>query len=41
MTKDLKNRGNDIEIIGATVEDQDFIAHARADIPLLLNEAIG
>jgi hypothetical protein len=31
-------RGNDIELSGATVADQDFIAHARQDIPLLLAE---
>lgn len=28
----------DIELIGATVEDQDFIAHARQDVPRLLIE---
>lgn len=28
----------DIELIGATIEDQDFIAHARQDIPKLLQE---
>ncbi len=32
------SRGEDIELIGATVEDQDFIAAARQDVPLLLNE---
>lgn len=31
-------RTDDIEIIGATPEDQDFIAHARQDIILLLEE---
>jgi hypothetical protein len=31
-------RGEDIELSGATIEDQDFIAHARQDIPLLLEE---
>lgn len=31
--------GDDIELIGgATTADQDFIAHARQDIPLLLDE---
>jgi hypothetical protein len=30
--------GEDIELLGATEEDQDFIAHARQDIPLLLAE---
>ncbi len=28
----------DIEPLGATVEDQDFIAHARQDVPRLLAE---
>lgn len=28
----------DIYLTGATAADQDFIAHARQDIPLLLNE---
>ena len=31
-------RGEDIELLGATVPDQDFIAHARQDIPRLLAE---
>ena len=30
--------GEDIELIGASVADQDFIAHARQDIPQLLEE---
>jgi len=29
---------SDIELAGATVADQDFIAHAREDLPRLLNE---
>jgi len=29
---------DDIELSGATVDDQDFIAHARQDIPLLIEE---
>lgn len=29
---------NDIELSGATPSDQDFIAHARQDIPRLLDE---
>ncbi len=29
---------DDLYLIGKTVEDQDFIAHARQDIPLLLDE---
>jgi hypothetical protein len=38
MTGIDENRGNDIELSGATTADQDFIAHARQDIPLLLAE---
>lgn len=30
--------GKDIELSGATTDDQDFIAHARQDIPRLLKE---
>ena len=33
-----EQRGNDIELAGATVEDQDFIAGARQDIPRLITE---
>lgn len=33
-----EDRGTDIELIGATIEDQNFIAEARQDIPLLVNE---
>lgn len=33
MTGTKQNRGNDIELFGATIEDQDFIANARQDIP--------
>ena len=29
---------SDLYLHGGTVEDQDFIAHARQDIPLLLDE---
>jgi hypothetical protein len=29
---------DDLYLTGATKEDQDFIAHARQDIPLLLDE---
>lgn len=35
---DDEHRGEDIELTGATVEDQDFIAHARQDVPRLLAE---
>lgn len=38
MIGEGKNRGEDIELSGATVEDQDFIAHARQDVPRLLSE---
>jgi hypothetical protein len=31
-------RGEDIELSGATKAEQDFIAHAREDIPRLLAE---
>jgi hypothetical protein len=31
-------RGEDIELSGATPADQDFITHAREDVPLLLAE---
>jgi hypothetical protein len=33
-----ESRGDDIELNGATVEDQDFIAAARQDVPSLLAE---
>lgn len=32
------NRGPDIELSGASIADQDFIANARQDIPDLLME---
>jgi hypothetical protein len=38
MTGPPGHRGNDIELSGATDADQDFIAHARQDIPRLLAE---
>ncbi|MGR6770079.1 hypothetical protein ACU36R_00290 [Pectobacterium brasiliense] len=38
MTGEGENRGEDLELIGATIEDQDFIAHAKQDIPRLLDE---
>lgn len=38
MTGKKGARGEDIELTGATVADQDFIAHARQDIPQLLEE---
>jgi hypothetical protein len=33
-----ESRGDDIELTGATTADQDFIAHARQDVPRLLDE---
>jgi hypothetical protein len=33
-----ENRGEDIYITGGTIADQDFIAHARQDIPMLIAE---
>lgn len=38
MTGDGKHRGEDIELSGATEAGQDFIAHARQDIPRLITE---
>jgi hypothetical protein len=34
----IKTSGEDIELSGATKADQDFIAHARQDLPRLVNE---
>lgn len=38
MTGQREGRGGDIELTGATVADQDFIAAARQDVPRLLEE---
>jgi hypothetical protein len=38
MTGEQGQRGQDIEPLGATIADQDFMAAARQDIPLLLAE---
>ena len=38
MTGEGKNRGEDIELLGATQAEYDFIANARQDIPKLLDE---
>jgi hypothetical protein len=38
MTGFDENRGEDIELIGASIADQDFIAAARQDIPKLIAE---
>lgn len=34
----IMTSGEDIELTGATHDDQDFIANARQDIPALINE---
>lgn len=34
----IRTAGDDIELTGATNDDQDFIAHARQDIPALVEE---
>ena len=41
MTGEGAARGEDIELTGATEADYDFIAHARQDIPRLLEEVEG
>ena len=38
MTGTSDKRGEDIEMIGATKADFDFIANARQDIPRLISE---
>lgn len=38
MTGPPDRRGPDIELSGATSDDQDFVAHAREDVPRLLVE---
>jgi hypothetical protein len=38
MTGSQGARGTDIELIGASADDQDFIAAARQDVPALVNE---
>ena len=34
----IRTSSEDIELDGATVADQDFIAHARQDVPMLVAE---
>ena len=34
----IRTAGDDIELTGASADDQDFIAHARQDIPALIKE---
>lgn len=38
MTGAGGERGEDIELLGGSTADQDFIARARQDVPLLLDE---
>lgn len=38
MTGEGEQRGEDLEMSGATDADYDFIAHARQDIPKLIKE---
>jgi hypothetical protein len=40
-TGGMDSESPDIELLGATVDDQDFIAHARQDVPRLLEEVRG
>uniref|UniRef100_UPI003342CF4A hypothetical protein n=1 Tax=Castellaniella defragrans TaxID=75697 RepID=UPI003342CF4A len=38
MTGPRNDRGPDIELSGATIADQEFMARARQDVPELLSE---
>lgn len=38
MIGEGESRGDDIELLGATKDDQDFIASARQDVPALVAE---
>lgn len=38
MTGPPHARGQDMEMSGATTDDQDFIAYARQDVPRLIEE---
>jgi hypothetical protein len=38
QTSEGADRGDDIEMAGATAEDQDFMAAARQDLPRLIAE---
>jgi len=38
IVRGMNGTEDDLYLVGATKEDQDFIAHARQDIPLLLGE---
>lgn len=37
----IRTAGEDVELVGASVDDQDFIANARQDVPWLINEVHG
>jgi len=37
MVGEGDGRSTDIELSGATPDDQDFIAHARQDLPILID----
>ena len=36
----IRTAGKDIDLLGATINDQDFIANARQDLPRLIEEVI-
>jgi len=38
MVGEGDERSEDIEVVGATPHDQDFMAHARQDVPRLIAE---
>lgn len=38
MSGEGESRGEDIELTGATIADQDFVAHARQDVLALISE---
>jgi len=40
MVGEGESRGEDIELLGATAQDQDFIANAKQDIPKLIKEIL-
>ena len=37
-TGPVSDRGPDLELLGGTVDDQELIAHARQDVPALVEE---
>lgn len=36
----IRTAGDDIELTGASINDQDFIASSKQDIPLLIDEIV-